>query len=294
MLYLEYLKKYLWVVRLVVLALCAYLAANAVSIYIRGQIATAPVINMASTTQDGSAYTSINIYDVILKKSLFFPPGANLEAGFTKRDSGPIIGSEDFQLLGVIAGLPQISFAVIHTLHDAKTGVFQVGEKVSGTADVLAIRSREVELLHDGERKVIKLPALGDGLAAMNADRWNRTAGEQIADGVKKIGDREYVVSSEVIDNAFNDMGKMLRGARIVPQLENGKISGFKVQRIKKDSLYKTIGLENGDILHRVNSIEIKGPEDGLRLLQELRTAKSISIDITRKNSRQTLSYVVK
>ncbi|MDP8224397.1 MAG: type II secretion system protein GspC [Candidatus Lernaella stagnicola] len=293
MLYLEYIKKYLWVVRLVVLALCAYLAANAVSIYIRGKIVTAPTVNLAAAAAGGSAYTSINVYDIVLKRSLFNSAGVNLEAGFTARDSGPTIGSEDFVLMGVIAGLPDLSYAVINTRHNGETAVFRVGDTVADVADVLAIRAREVELLHDGERKVISLPDLGEGLSSAG-DRWNRTVGEAVADGIKKVGENEFVVSSEVIENAFEDMASMLRGARIMPHIENGQIDGFKIHRIKSSSLYKKIGLQNGDILHRVNSIEIKGPEDGLRLFQELRTAKNISIDVTRKGSRQTLSYTVK
>ncbi len=293
MMYLEYIKKYLWVVRLLVLALCAYLLANAGSIYIRGKIATAPTINLAASEAGSSAYTSISTYDVLLKRSLFYSDGVDPEAGFSKLDSGPMIGSDDFTLLGVIAGLPEISFAVINTRHDGKTGVFSIGEKVADTAEVMVIRAREVELLHNGELKVIKLPDLGDGLQARD-NRWNRAAGVNVADGIKKIGENEFVISSEVIENAFDDMAGMLRGARIMPNIENGNINGFKVYRIKKDSLYKKIGLENGDILHRVNSVEIKGPEDGLRLFQELRTAKNISIDVTRKGSRQTLSYTVK
>lgn len=292
--YLEYLKKYLWVARLVVLALCAYLAANAVSIYIRGKIASAPVINLAAAAASDSAYTSINTYDVILQRSLFNSAGVDPAAGFSKNESsGPEIGAEDFQLLGVIAGIPELSYAVINTRHNGETGVFRVGEKVAEVAEVLDIRSREVELMHNGARKVISLPDLGEGLD-LGGDRWNRGDGDAVADGIKKLGDGDFVISSDVIEAAFTDMASMLRGARIMPNIKNGNIDGFKVYRIKADSLYKKIGLENGDILHRINSVEIKGPEDGLKLFQELRTAKNISIDLTRKGSRQSLNYTVK
>lgn len=292
MIYFELIKKYLWAVRLGVVVLCAYLSANAVSIYLRGALAVQPTINMAAGGAATNAYSSINDFDIVVKRSLFYSAGMNMEASLNKKDKGPLITSDDFVLLGVVAGLPEISYALINTKHDSRTEVYKVGDKVAGEAEVLAIRGREVELLHQGSHKIIKLPELGT--AQLLGDRWDKTKGTQVADGIKKVGQNDFVVDSSVIENAFEDMASMMRGARIMPKIENGQIVGFKLMRIKKDSLYGKIGLQNGDVLHRVNSVEIKGPEDGLRLFQELRTAKNISIDVTRGGQKQTLSYTVK
>jgi general secretion pathway protein C len=295
MLFLESLKKYFWVGRLLTVALCAYLSANAVSIYLRGAFVGAPALALPAASAAALATKGLNDYDIVLKRSLFNSAGVNMEASFTKKDLGPQVTAEDMTLLGVIAGEPEDSYAVIATKHDGKTEVYRVGEKVGGDAEIMAIRAREVEVLAHGSRQVIKLPELDEagGLAKL-AERWSKGTGEQVAEGIKKLGNNEFAVDKEVIEGAFNDMASMLRGARIMPNIENGQINGFKVMRIRKDSLYGKIGLQNGDVLHRLNSVEIKGPEDGLRLFQELRNAKNISIDVTRNGKRQTLTYSVK
>ena len=79
-----------------------------------------------------------------------------------------------------------------------------------------------------------------------------------------------------------------------MPHFDKGKITGFKVSRIRADSLYKKIGLVNGDILHRINGLEFKGPEDAFKMMSELKESKNVSLDISRKNARKTLTYSIR
>lgn len=295
MIYLESIKKYLWVAKYLTVALCAYLSANAVSIYIRGALSAAPVLNIASTTGPSVTTTPLNDYDIILKRSLFNSAGVNMEASLTKKDQGPAITADNFNLLGTIAGMSEISYALIQSKSDSKTDLYKVGDKIAGDTEVVDIRTREVELQRAGNKMVIRLPELGEvKLGMVSPERWKKGVGEKIAEGIQKLGDGKFEVKQELIDGAFGDWAKLMRGARIMPNIENGSINGFKMSNIRKDSLYSQIGMQNGDILHRVNSVEIKNPEDALKLFQELKTSKNINIDVTRGGQRQTLSYTVK
>jgi type II secretion system protein C len=290
------LKKYFWVGRILVVALCAYLSANAVSIYVRGSFTTQPTLNIPTVAAPSVQYKPLNDYDPILKRSLFNSAGVNLEASFVKKDTGagPSITAEDLQLMGVIAGGdPDDSYAIINTKHDGKTDTYRVGTKIGGETEITAIRSREVDILRAGVKSTISLPEV-ETAAIKKGDRWGKGTGERIAEGVRKNPDGSMVVDKEFIDNAFKDMGKMMTGARLMPNFDNGKINGFKISHIQNASLYKTIGLQDGDTLLRVNSKELNNPLDGLRAIDELRNAKNISIDIIRNSARQTLSYSVR
>jgi len=149
-----------------------------------------------------------------------------------------------------------------------------------------------VVLEHNGQEKVIKMAGSDDIRVARRWDK--RTMAERIDEGINKMGDGEFTLSRELVEDAFDNIGSLMRGARIVPKLDKGQIVGIKVFRIKKNSLYKKIGLQNGDIIHRINSVDFKGPEDILKVFTELRSASSINIDITRDNQRQTLNYQVR
>ncbi|HPM78616.1 MAG TPA: type II secretion system protein GspC [bacterium] len=295
MYYLDLVKKYFVVVRILAVALVAFLSANAVSIGIRGRLTQQPTVDLVQVSNSASAFTSLDSYEIVIKRSLFNSETVDMEGGFSKNQSA-LIAAEDFELLGTLAGGEMNSMAIIRTRSDSFTGVYEVGEWIGKqVAQVISIQPRIVELMHNDQRKVIRMPDTPLPSMAGLASRWSKTgAAEAIAEGIKKLADGEFEIDRGLIDDAFENMGSLMRGARIVPSIENGNINGFKVFRIKKNSLYEKIGLKNGDILHRLNSVEIKGPEDGLRLFQELRSAKNISIDLTRGGQRTTLNYNVR
>jgi type II secretion system protein C len=290
--FLEDLKKYVWLGRIMAVALCAYLSAGAVSTYVRGLFTQTPTLNLPAIASPSYTFRPLTDYDMILKRSLFNSAGVNMQATFSKKDSGPAATAEDLTLLGTVAGEPEDSYAVISTKHDNKTDVYRVHDKIGEETEVVAIRSRDVELLRNGEMETIKLPDL-DNVKQLS-DRWAKGPGKDIAEGIRKVGEHEYVVSKELIDAAFKDMGKLMTGARLMPNFDAGKFAGFKISHIQKDSLYKIIGLEDGDTLYRVNSKEINNPLDGLRVIQDLQTAKNISIDFARNGQRQTSSFTVR
>lgn len=292
MYYLDLVKKYFVVVQILAVAVIAFLSANAVSIGIRGRLTQQPTVDLVRVSKSTSAFTSLDSYEIVVKRSLFNSATVNMAGGFSKNQSA-LIAAEDFELMGTLAGGEDSSMAIIRTRSDGFTGVYEIGEWIGKQiAQVINIQPRVVELIHNNQRKVIRMP---DTPMPLLASRWNKTGtAERIAEGIRKLADGEFEIDRGLIDEAFENMGSLMRGARIVPSIENGNVNGFKVFRIKKKSLYNKIGLKNGDIIHRLNSVEIKGPEDGLRLFQELRSAKNISIDLTRKGQRTTLNYNVR
>ncbi len=295
MYYLDYLKKYLWVAKLLAVALAAFLTANAVSIGIRGKLTSAPKLNLEQHVAGANAYIPLSDYEIVIKRSLFNSAGVNMAASFTKQEAaGPLATAADYELLGTVAGPPSSSMAIIKNRTSSVVGVFGVGDWVTeNVVRVVDIRRQQVTLDQNGQEKVLTMAGY-EAVKMASADRWKRGAGTTIADGIKKLGEGDFAIDQSVINEAFTNMGSLMRGARIVPELERGQIVGFKVLKIKKKSLYDQIGLKDGDVIHRLNSVEIRGPEDALRLFTEMRTAKNISIDISRGGQRQTLNYTVR
>lgn len=93
--------------------------------------------------------------------------------------------------------------------------------------------------------------------------------------------------AKEVLD----DPNAFLSQALFKPNNKGGKTQGFKVTNIKSNSLLKKLGLENGDVLMRVNGEMITGPTKLLQVYGSLSGASAISIDVERKG--QMLSLIV-
>ena len=51
---------------------------------------------------------------------------------------------------------------------------------------------------------------------------------------------------------------------------------------IQPGSLYASIGVENGDVIQRVNGYEINSPEKALELYQKLRESQHVTIELER------------
>lgn len=113
------------------------------------------------------------------------------------------------------------------------------------------------------------------------------------ADGIVKTGDNQFGVPRSTVDNALNNLSELATQARVVPAFEGGKPVGFKLFSIKPGSLYSKIGLQNGDVISRINGYEMSSPEKGLEVYQKLKDSSNVTVDIKRRGKAMTLDYTI-
>ena len=291
MTFLHVVKKQLWVLDILFVVLAAYLTANAINMHVREKIDVQQKIDLAAKSgRVPAARPGLEDYQVVLDRNIFNSASA-LKARLKKAvdNLGIDITSADLQLLGTIAGRPRVSLALIAQKSKGnQVKVYTIGENV-GNYTVSSIEPRLVRLDKEGQEEILRMPTDPSELAKINTD-FEAT---QVADGIRQISDDTIQVDRNLVEDSFENMGKLMRQARVMPHLKNGKIDGFKVYRIKENSLYKKIGLVNGDIIKRVNGMEIQGPEDGLKLFDIFKNSKSISLDLERNGKRKTINYRV-
>ncbi|MFL5270767.1 MAG: type II secretion system protein GspC [Anaeromyxobacteraceae bacterium] len=100
--------------------------------------------------------------------------------------------------------------------------------------------------------------------------------------GVRQLADNRYEIDRNTIDSWLSNMSGIATQARIVPSFRNGVANGFKLFSIQPGSLYASIGVENGDVIQRVNGYEINSPEKALELYQKLRESSHVTIELDR------------
>lgn len=72
------------------------------------------------------------------------------------------------------------------------------------------------------------------------------------------------------------------------------KTLGFRIEKIRKGSIYDRIGLENGDVIKKINSKPIKNSDEAKYVFQELKTRKKLYLVIERKGQEIPLHYSLK
>jgi general secretion pathway protein C len=112
-------------------------------------------------------------------------------------------------------------------------------------------------------------------------------------EGVRKIADNRFEIDGSVLDQTLGDLNKIATQARIVPSFENGVANGFKLFSIQPGSLYSAIGIENGDVITRINGYEINSPEKALQLYEKLKESGHITVQGKRGGQPYTYEYNV-
>lgn len=172
--------------------------------------------------------------------------------------------------------------------------------KVGDVAVLKRIEPEKVFILNTGEGRIEYLALNeppGDGspppVPVAKVEKEEKGDGKDIGEGIVKTGDNTYGVPRTAVEGALNNLSELATQARIVPAFESGKPVGFKLFSIKPGSLYSKIGLQNGDVINRINGYEMSSPEKGLEVYQKLKDSSNITVDIKRRGKAQTLDYTI-
>jgi general secretion pathway protein C len=167
-------------------------------------------------------------------------------------------------------------------------------------AEVAIVKRIEPELVYiwnvaDSRVEFLALnePPAPTGAAKVAAKTETPEKTEDSGDGIVKTGDNRFGVPRSTVDNALNNLSQLATEARVVPAFEGGKPVGFKLFSIKPGSLYSKIGLQNGDVINRINGYEMSSPEKGLEVYQKLKDSANITVDVKRRGKGMTLDYTI-
>ena len=96
------------------------------------------------------------------------------------------------------------------------------------------------------------------------------------------------------VEGALSDLNKVVTQARVVPYMVGGKIAGYAIFDIVPESFYTKLGLQNNDVVERVNGVEIKSPDALYQLFQQIRSQRRIALDFSRNGKRETVDIEIR
>ncbi|MBN2494029.1 MAG: hypothetical protein JXR96_05525 [Deltaproteobacteria bacterium] len=109
--------------------------------------------------------------------------------------------------------------------------------------------------------------------------------------GIQQTGETSWRIEREELDRTLANLNSIATQARIVPSFSNGVANGFKLFAIRPDSFYSRLGLQNGDVIHKINGCEINSPDKALEVYQKLRTTETVTVELTRRGRPVTHIY---
>lgn len=87
--------------------------------------------------------------------------------------------------------------------------------------------------------------------------------------------------------------GTLLRSARILPQMQGGQITGMRLFGMQPTSLLRAIGLQNGDVVERVNNVPVTSTAQVLRAQAHARLVREIVIEYRRLGQTRALKITL-
>jgi general secretion pathway protein C len=300
-----------WLANTVVFVLCCYLVADTANDVFAALLT--PTADSAKATPARSIRMSRDWSDreIILQRNLF---NASLLAG-TAPIEAPV--DEDLEetklplrLVGTAAASTQeLSWAAVEDEDERETVIVRIDDALN-RATVKRIERRRIVLSENGVLRELTLDDDSSGSkpqARTNRPRAARSfararprspRGRATVDDLEKKRAaakkmRESIrVEREEIDELVRNPANLLSQARILPKYEGGAMVGLQVNAIKPGSLLEQIGMLSGDVITKLNGVNIENPQDSARVLADLADADEFVLEVDRDDgTTDTLTF---
>lgn len=83
---------------------------------------------------------------------------------------------------------------------------------------------------------------------------------------------------------------KALMDAKADPYFDNNEIKGFRITRIRENSIYAKAGLLNNDIIQSINGKVLQNSASAVELLKTIRSDATVTLKILRDNAEIELT----
>jgi len=297
-------RKYFWVVNLAFLLGAAFFCAKTVNVFLGS--ALAPPADAAQAPAPASALTAAVQKIALSPESVSKVTGIELpkvEEATAAEEAPPALPDITTQeavktslrvrLLGtLVANLPEWSIASIEDSNTKDATVYMIGDKIQ-SADILEIELKRVIINNAGRKEYIDSEA-GTGEPMAQAPPMAQPSANSVGQGIKEMGNDTYEIQRTEIDKALGNLNDIAMQARIVPAFKDGVATGFKLFSIRPDSLYTKIGIQNGDVVRRINGFEINSPDKALEVYAKLKESNRIEIEVDRNGTPVRKTYNVR
>ena len=252
-----------------------------------------------------------SVVDQILRRNIFNSDGKlDDEKGAAKSGEEFAITDLPVHVIGIIyGGDPYTGIALVENTTKKSSNSFLVGDQVEADATLERIEIDRIVLLRADGRKEIAILDRQDIVRSSRKKGIARAKGgaggergfatEPPGESFKEPGfDRKggnIEMSLDYKNKLLStDFAQVLQDAKATPNVVDGELKGFRLDRVRSDSIYQKAGLQNGDVVEEINGIPLTDTAQAIKLLQSLRNEADIEVRFSRGGAKQNLNMKVK
>jgi len=255
-----------------------------------------PVKRAESPSQTTFTRKNLIEYSSVLEKNPFGRPGKLYPITGAQSDDKEVvdISLSNLILMGTAVGSEKLSYAIFEDRARPQGGqeIFAPGDNVFNYGVLKKIGRSDVEIERNSMTYTVSIP---DITIESGKDRTQLGGTPQSGTSfARKIGEREYLLDGQRIQKSLENPEQILTDARLLPNLTNGKQEGFAISEVVPGGIYHSLGLKNGDILLRINGLEISNPEVAIQAMSALKGMNNVDLDIIRNKQNMSMNYRIK
>ncbi len=245
----------------------------------------APARSTSYTTR--APKKNIQEYAPIVRNNPFGSPGAELKQLSAADGESAASGLSGLTLVGTVSGPKKYGFAIFVDKNNDQE-VYKIGDSVRSMGVLQRVEKDKVVLFAGG--RAIEVPIID---AAATADS-SAPQGGTLTAFARNTGQGSYIVDQRKVQQALERPGQIMTDARLLPNTVDGKQQGFSISEIKPDGIYQSLGLQNGDVLLRINDFNISSTESALQAFMALKGMDRVNLDIIRSGNKVTMTYLIR
>ncbi len=234
---------------------------------------------------------------VILLGFLTFAPNLDSQAMDSRQEES----LPSLSLIGVIVSNDaSSSIAVLKVQQTGKTKILQIGESINGYILSQVFDNRII--LKRGEQTFQIFLGRGSLVRTMQPSP-EKSAVPSIPE-INEEPVESQLPTNNLIKMEFDraelesklqaELPLIMQEARFVPNVVNGKVSGFRITNLPSESVISEVGIRKNDIIKKINNVELNNVENLFGLYERFKDDNRFEVSIERSGTLIRILYILK
>ena len=234
------------------------------------------------SSREDEIFHPFSYYDAIIKRDLFNTKETKEFREREKVDIENLRQTElDLTLWGTVTGERSRAYAVIEEKKTRKQNLYKTGDTVQN-ATVKIILRKKIVLDVNGADEILELEENKSGKLSLKPSMISRKSPTQ-----------NITLKSSQIENAVKNPDSFIKQIKFRQHFINGKSDGLILSGINRTSLFRKMGLRNGDVITGIDGETIESANDVLALYERLKSSSTVALQIKRTGRNKTINYTI-
>jgi type II secretion system protein C len=281
---------FMWAVKALLVMVLLYIGFQALTSRLHFGTALIPAAasgdEQTDPEQGETPQTSSPDYSAIVQRNLFTGSERPLPPTSARRseilDAMPSAEELGLRLIGVLAGSPAVSRAIIQNTQNNTTNLYKINEVVA-SATIESIQRDAVVLRYQGQQLVLRQRS---GTGSKGSDVTTPKTEKPTATEPPRPQGRVPPLSTQAryVEEVFHNI-------TIEPCVKNNQTLGLKVSGLEKVPLAEMFGFKNGDIIQTINGQQLNNKQKAFQVLMKAKTQSRLDIQLLRNGKSKNLSF---